>query len=412
MRFIVRLENPIQSYAWGSHTAIVRLLRRGERSEEPQAEMWMGAHPKAPSHLLLSEGETSLLSVMQRFSTEILGWEADEHFEGELPFLFKVLAAEKPLSIQAHPNRAQAQAGFAREEALGIPRGAWERSYRDANHKPELICALTPFWALRGFRPAAEIAGWLEHLQVDALSSIRKLLTLPDEEEALRHFYAAFLQLPASAHEGVIRQILKGAQALCEESGEAGEMGRWILRLAEEYPREIAILSPAILNLIRLEPGEAMFLPDGELHAYLEGTGIEIMANSDNVLRGGLTVKHIDIPELLSILRFTPTVIQRLHAMPCSDGIEAIYPTEVEEFALSVLNLASDRAYQSAAKRSVEILLCVEGAASLQSARMQPLSLQQGDALLIPAAASAYTLSGKARVYKATVGHLQTQRKV
>ncbi|MCB9642233.1 MAG: mannose-6-phosphate isomerase, class I [Myxococcales bacterium] len=402
MEHIYRLENPIQYYAWGSHTAIAALQRRSTPTEDPEAELWMGAHPKAPSQVLMGEEKHSLLALMQYESTKILGEDVDRRFTGRLPFLLKVLAAEKPLSIQAHPNLEQARTGYARENELGIPVDAWDRSYRDDNHKPELICAMTPFWALRGFRAYPSILFWMERLQIDALLEERKAFAASPDEEGLKAFYTALLTLPQERKEKALQEALRSAERLVGEEGEAGDIGRWILRLAADYPGDIGILSPALLHVVCLQPGQAMYLPDGELHAYLEGTGIEIMANSDNVLRGGLTVKHIDVPELLQVLRFTPTNIEVLQPHKTANSIEAIYHTPNEEFVLSVLELRDGARFHSPALRSAEILLCLQGRAEIKAHGQSEIRLQQGDAILIPADAPAYQVTGQATLYKAT----------
>ena len=282
---IHRLENPIRDYAWGSTNAISELLGIPNPNGEPQAEMWMGTHPDAPS-----------LVTGQPLSD----------IAGDLPFLFKVLAAAKPLSIQAHPSREQAIEGYAREDAAGIPLDAPHRNYRDRNHKPELICALTPFEALCGFRKPEDI-----------IATFREL-AIPELAEPLANFaIPSFL-------EAVLRHS-------CD-------------------------LSVHMLNRISLAPGEAIYLPARTLHAYLSGTGIEIMANSNNVLRGGLTQKHIDIPELIRILNFPPSCPPIIGGRP--DGAASHYPCLAEEFSLSRISLQND-SYSCPAGR--QILLCTEG---------------------------------------------------
>ncbi len=406
MKQICRLENPIQYYAWGSHESIARLQGRPIPAESPEAELWMGAHPKAPSWVSTGTEKHSLLALMQYESTAILGAQVDQRFAGRLPFLLKILAASKPLSIQAHPNLDQARAGYARENALGIPFDAWDRSYRDDNHKPELICAVTPFWALRGFRPYRDILHWIDSLQIASLRDEYTQLAQHPTEAGLRAFYSALLTLRPERKTLVLAEALEGALRLCqntrEPSAESALIGRWILQLHEHYPDDIGILSPALLHTVCLQPGEAMYLPDGELHAYLEGTGIEIMANSDNVLRGGLTVKHIDIPELLQVLRFTPTHIEILTPQQNADTPEAIYPTPNEEFALSVIHLQHHLRYAAPTTRSAEIWLCLHGSAEIKAHAQTEIRLAQGDSVFVPADAPPYQITGHATLYKAT----------
>jgi len=218
-----------------------------------------------------------------------------------LPFLFKVLASAKPLSIQAHPNRAQARQGFARENELGIPLDAPNRNYKDDNHKPEIICALTPFWALIGFRKIEEMIDLLERLQIHSLEKEIDILRAQPNSAGLKDFFRAVMTLDKQSKEEAVGEALVSAEARADED----PVSSWMIKLHQEYPGDIGVLSTVLLNLIRLEPGDALYQSAGELHAYLEGVGMELMANSDNVLRGGLTPKHVDVPELLNTLNFS-----------------------------------------------------------------------------------------------------------
>jgi len=383
---LLPLDNPIMPYAWGSPTAIPRLLGRENPEGAPWAELWMGAHPKAPSIVDYRGERWALDALIDREPGAILGAAAAAR-GGGLPFLFKVLAAGSPLSIQCHPDKAQAAAGFAREEALGIPRDAPNRSYRDANHKPELIVALTPFTALKGFRAVMEIReGLATHVPL-ALLPERALL---DEPGGLRRFFSALMNLPGERRAAVLETALRRSAP-----------GGWVHRLHRYYPGDIGALAPLILNMVTLQPGEALFLQARELHAYLEGVGLEVMANSDNVLRGGLTKKHVDVPELLSTLNFDPIRPRILSPEPVGPA-EARYDTPAPEFALSVIDLCDGQAFDAPAERGVEILLVVSGAGQAEcGGASRPI--RQGDALLAPASAGAYRLSGEGRVYRVLV---------
>lgn len=328
MQPIMVLKNPILPYAWGSATAIPELLGRAPDGG-PQAEMWMGAHPKAPSTVVKEAGEIPLPEAIAADPEGMLGPSVRERFGDTLPFLFKILAAAAPLSIQAHPSQDEAQAGFHRETAAGIPLDAPHRNYRDANHKPECIRALTPFWGLCGFRPADEAEALLCTFCGPDFGPLRSGLD-GEEPEPFRDFFEKLMTLDP-AH---LRDTLRRAEAHAAGAASETPEGRWITRLATAYPGDPGILSPLFLNLIRLEPGEALFLPAGELHAYLDGLGLEIMANSDNVLRGGLTPKHVDVPELTRRVRFRPRRPPVLRPETVSP-IEAVYPTPVAEFRLS-----------------------------------------------------------------------------
>ena len=380
---LLPLDNPIMHYAWGSPDAIPRLLGRDNPGGEPWAELWMGAHPKAPSSVRVGGESVPLDALIEREPAAILG----EGGGARLPFLFKVLAAGRPLSIQCHPDLAQARAGFAREEAAGIPRSAPNRSYRDDNHKPELIVALTPFVALKGFRARSEIrAGVAAHVPGFVLPEQRLL----DQPGGLSRFFSALLTLPDERREAVLNAALR-------RSAPNG----WIHRLNREYPDDIGALAPLILNLVTLRPGEALFLEARELHAYVEGLGLEVMANSDNVLRGGLTAKHIDVPELLATLNFERNY-PKILTPEAAGSVEAIYRTPAPEFALSVVTLEGGRAFVAPKDRGVEILLATEGEVRAICAG-ETVAMSQGTSLLAPAAAGAYRLEGEGTVYRVRV---------
>ena len=399
MRKIGLLKNTIQEYAWGSRTAIPELLGQSVPADKPQAELWMGAHPKAPSQVLSDGLWRSLPEVIQENPEETLGQKVAARFSNKLPFLFKVLAAAKPLSIQAHPNKEQAEQGFARENELGISLNASHRNYRDDNHKPEIICALTPFWALNGFRRIEETLSLLEEARITDLAEIVSFLRSHSNRDGLKKFFNYLMTMEAQKQ----RQIVEEAVAFAE--GRAGEepAWTWIAKLNEEYPGDIGVLSPLFLNLVRLEPQQAMYLPAGELHAYLEGVGIELMANSDNVLRGGLTPKHIDVQELLAVLNFTDGDLNILSPKNLASG-EEIYSTEAEEFVLSVIRINKAASFNSPLDRSVEMMLCTEGKVNVTNLSDGEITLlTKGTSIIVPAAVEQYSIEGDGILYKATV---------
>ena len=399
MRKIGLLKDTIQEYAWGSKTAIPELLGQSSPADKPQAELWMGAHPKAPSQVLADGLWRSLPEVIQESPEEALGKKVAARFSNKLPFLFKVLAAAKPLSIQAHPNKEQAEQGFARENELGISLNASHRNYRDDNHKPEIICALTPFWALNGFRRIEETLSLLEEARIPDLAEIVSFLRSHSNRDGLKNFFNHLMTMEAQKQ----RQIVEEAVAFAE--GRAGEepAWTWIAKLNEEYPGDIGVLSPLFLNLVRLEPQQAMYLPAGELHAYLEGVGIELMANSDNVLRGGLTPKHIDVQELLAVLNFTDGDLNILSPKNLASG-EEIYSTEAEEFVLSVIRINKAASFNSPLDRSVEMMLCTEGKVNVTNLSDGEITLlTKGTSIIVPAAVEQYSIEGDGILYKATV---------
>ena len=399
MKSIGVLKNTIQEYAWGSKTAIPGLLGLPTATAAPQAELWMGAHPKAPSGVYCDGRWRSLLEVIEENPEEILGKAAALRFANKLPFLFKVLAAANPLSIQAHPNKDQAHEGFSRENEQGIALDAPHRNYRDDNHKPEIICALTQFWALNGFRSISEILALLDRIEISSLAgSVNSLRKRPTREE-LRRLFHYLMTLEREKQLLVVKEALASA----EVHGDLDSMRAWMIKLDEEYPGDIGVLSVVLLNLIKLEPGQAMYLPAGEPHAYLQGVGIELMANSDNVLRGGLTPKHIDVQELMNILNFTEGPVEVLTPEEISP-VEAFYRTATREFSLSVINVTKVDSFTSGRERNVEIIICTEGKAEvteLSSTKTTPLV--QGTSIIVPAAVEQYCIEGNATLYKATV---------
>ena len=339
-----RLEGVVRPYAWGSRTALASLRGQQVPSAHPEAELWFGAHPAAPARCVRSGDQgmpgTDLLSVIRSDPVHELGAGSMGRFGERLPFLLKILAAEEPLSLQAHPSLVQAQEGFARENARGLAIDAPERNYRDPWHKPELVVAVTEFDALAGFRPPARTVELLRELQVPALDPYLGLLAGQADCDGLRAVFTTWLTLPENAIMALVPQVLEGAVAVLESRNTefTGEL-RTLLELGEMYPGDPGVLASLLLNRVRLRPGEGLYLPAGNLHAYLHGTGVEIMANSDNVLRGGLSPKHIDVPELLRGLDFTPVPVAELRPTVRTLGAERIYLTPAAEFRLSQVEL-------------------------------------------------------------------------
>jgi mannose-6-phosphate isomerase len=394
---IHRLRNPVQHYSWGSRTAIPELLGKPSPAAEPWAELWMGAHPVAPSEVEGPDGREPLDVFIARNPEAVLGAEVAARFAGRLPFLFKVLAAAEPLSIQAHPGPSQAREGFERENRAGLALDAPQRCYRDANHKPELICALTPFHALNRFREPGEIADRIAALGEPVLEAPAAAL----RDRADRDGLAAFFETVWTLSEPARARAIASAVRWAGRGGGADRAAHWVSALAGRYPSDIGVLAPLLLNVVELAPGEAMFLGPGELHAYLEGVGIEIMANSDNVLRGGLTRKHVDVRELLRTLAFRAGPIERLRARAVGSG-ESCYDTPAEEFALGVVEVRPDRAWTAARGHGIEILLCTAGSGRIAGAGVHAVA--RGDCFVVPAAAPAYVVEGSLTLFRAASG--------
>lgn len=372
-----RLANITRPYSWGSRTALATLLGL-EPTGEPQAELWMGAHPGAPSTVDRGEGPRPLNAVIDADPARELGPDLVRRFGPVLPFLLKLLAAGEPLSLQVHPDPAQARAGFAAEEAAGLPLADERRVYKDANHKPELICALDEFTGLCGFRDPRETARLLADLDVPALTPLIEVLRGKPESEALRGALTLILTDPDYA---------AAVPATTEALDRADPALRPYAAIGHSFPGDAGVIAALLLNLFRLQPGEALFLAAGVPHAYLSGLGVELLANSDNVVRCGLTPKHVDVPELLRIVVFRSAVPDVLHPVPVpeSDG-EEVYPTPVDDFRLSryVLGGTAPTTRQLPGS-SPQILLCVEGAVALTDADGSSFTLHRGESAFVPA---------------------------
>ncbi|WP_435283141.1 mannose-6-phosphate isomerase, class I [Streptomyces koelreuteriae] len=379
-----RLDNTIRPYAWGSPTAIPNLLGV-EPTGEPQAEMWMGAHPGAPSRT----GRGTLVEVVDAAPEKELGPDAVAKFGPRLPFLLKILAAGAPLSLQVHPDLAQAKEGYADEERRGIPVDAPHRNYKDANHKPELICALTEFDGLCGFRDPLEAAGLLDDLGVDSLKPYVDLLHAHPEDAALREVLTAIL----TADPDEMSRTVEEAAAACDRLGGAYAP---YADIAHHYPGDPGVIAAMLLNHVRLQPGEALYLGAGVPHAYLQGLGVEIMANSDNVLRCGLTPKHVDVPELLRIVHFRAGDPGVLRPAASPDG-EEVYETPIDEFRLSRYVLPEAGATHDLTRPTPQILLCTAG-----SLRAGEHDLTPGRSVFVAAGEKA-EVSGTGTLFRATV---------
>ncbi|ELY3545715.1 mannose-6-phosphate isomerase [Cronobacter turicensis] len=382
-----KLINSVQNYAWGSKTALTELYGVANPEGLPMAELWMGAHPKSSSKIQDDQGQTrALREVIDADKTALLGAPVAERF-GELPFLFKVLCADQPLSIQVHPNKQASEEGFARENAAGIPLDAAERNYKDPNHKPELVFALTPFLAMNAFREFTEIVSLLQPV-AGAHTAIAHFLAEPNADR-LRDLFAGLLNMQGEEKSRALA-VLKATVA--SQQGEPWDTIRFI---AQFYPDDSGLFSPLLLNVVKLNPGEAMFLFAETPHAYLQGVALEVMANSDNVLRAGLTPKYIDIPELVANVKFVAKPAAQLLTQPEKDGAALEFPIPVEDFAFSLHDLQSQP--QRLAQESAAILFCVEGEAVLSKGD-ERLTLKPGESAFVAANESPVNVSGVGRL--------------
>jgi len=385
-----QLQNTVRHYPWGSRTVIPELLGEPSPADKPYAELWMGAHPDAPS--VLSSG-IPLDKAIEEQPDAMLGAQVRDRFGVRLPFLLKVLAADTPLSLQAHPTDEQAQAGFAAEEAAGVPRDDPTRTFKDPHHKPELLLALTPVEALCGFRPVEESLHCLAKLQVPELKPTIAALA----RGGLRAAIPQLISLSPETRSVLVSAVAEAASRfVAAHDPEFINTYRWAASLAETYPGDPGVVISLMCNHLKLAPGEAVFLPAGNLHAYLSGAGVEVMAGSDNVLRGGLTTKHVDLAALIEVLDFTDGRVPVIHPVLGPGGLR--YPVPVEDFDLTRVQL--DSRSGSLATNGPQLLLCTEGVAVLRSPGAE-LTLRQGESAFVPAA-TAVTASGPAVLYRAT----------
>ncbi|MCZ7835170.1 mannose-6-phosphate isomerase [Atlantibacter hermannii] len=382
-----KLINSVQNYAWGSKTALTELYGIANPDNLPMAELWMGAHPKSSSKIEGQDGSLhALRDVIDADKSTLLGDAVATRF-GELPFLFKVLCADQPLSIQVHPNKQASEAGFAKENAAGIPLDAAERNYKDPNHKPELVFALTPFLAMNAFREFSDIIALLQPV-AGAHTAIAHFLEKPNAER-LSQLFASLLNMEGEKKSRALA-VLKAAL-----NSQQGEPWQTIRTISEFYPDDSGLFSPLLLNVVKLNPGEAMFLFAETPHAYLKGVALEVMANSDNVLRAGLTPKYIDIPELVANVKFTPRAADTLLTTPTRQGNALDFPIPVDDFAFSLHDLTAEPATLS--QQSAAILFCVEGEATIGK-ESQTLTLKPGESAFISAADSPVTINGSGRL--------------
>ena len=393
---LIPLEPRVQHYAWGDTRFIPSLLGRENRDGLPYAELWMGAHPDLPSRV----GAETLKDRIEEDSEAILGPEVAREFRGELPFLVKVLSAAIPLSLQAHPSEEQARVGFLRENRSGIALGAPNRSYRDRRGKPELLAALTDFYAFVGFRRFEEIATTLE--EVPELHRLAAGVEL--DERALGDLYRRVLALPQAEVDEILEPILV---RLRRRSFDRDRREFWMVRCDDVFARgggghDRGLLSILFLNLVHLRPGEAVFLGPGVLHSYLEGSAVEIMASSNNVLRGGLTEKHVDVEELSNIVSFAGRTTGHPASGPRSRRRGPL------PFHAQRVSARSDRRrlrypLSSGETYGAEILLAVEAEGELEvSSAEGPKSLRRGECLLVTHGTT-YGIAGRGTLFRAAV---------
>lgn len=388
---LFKLENVIQNYAWGSKTALQSLFGIENIKQQPQAEIWMGAHPNGSSTIFI-DGQKCLLA--SAIDVNPMFWLGDkfESYESQLPFLVKILAAEQPLSIQVHPSKVAAKHGFEKENRLGLAIDAPERNFKDSNHKPELIYAITPYLAMNGFRDLQVIHKLFSTAILPSLNDILAPFLAIPTKETLQQLFSTILQMDEAKKARVVKELLN-FEPTQEEDVEVIETFRLIAELAKLYPCDVGLFSPLFLNVVELQPGEAMFLFAETPHAYLKGVGVEVMANSDNVLRAGLTPKYIDVPALLENTKFDSVKENEIKMTPYQEGGRLVYPIPIDDFKFDIiLNGILDITVSSP-----EIILCIDGIVEVRS-HESSVDLKAGESVIIPAATSSYSLNSMGTV--------------
>lgn len=395
-----KLKGKVQHYAWGGYNYLPQLLGINNTEYKPFAEYWMGAHTSSPSYIEWDNNHsTSLHKLIGEDKKKWLGEIVETQFGG-LPFLFKVLDVKDMLSIQVHPTKAEAEKGYARENELGIPVTAAHRNYKDDNHKPEVMVALSEFWLLHGFKE--------KFLLTTTLSETPELKNLLPifEKEGYFGLYKYVMELPQSDVDHLLAPLLKKSETAYKSNQlSKSEAAYWACKTLPEGEDKYTnidrgIFSIYFFNILQMHPGQAIFQGAGVPHAYLEGQNIELMSNSDNVLRGGLTPKHIDVPELLKHILFEGVIPNIMDGE--KDGAETIYHCPVPDFIVSKIELAKDEKYSHTAF-SIEIMLVTEGEATITGNNLT-VQLQQGEAALA-SANEAYTITTNTRavLFKAGV---------
>ncbi|NOV97563.1 mannose-6-phosphate isomerase, class I [Isoptericola halotolerans] len=394
-----RLENTVQPYDWGSHDHIQDLLGL-PRDGRPAAELWLGAHPSAPSRL--SAGST-LADLIATAPVEVLGRRVADRFGPRLPYLLKVLAARRALSLQVHPRPHQARAGYHRENRAGTAPGAPHRSFHDTEHKPEMLVALTPFEGLAGFRSPRAVLELLDGLDGELVGRIRGALDGTRSSAGLRA--AMELLVAARGTAGCAQDVattVASVRARAAAGSPSDRADATVLQLADEHPGDPGAVTSLLLNRVSLEPGEAMFVPAGEVHAYLSGLGVEVMAASDNVLRAGLTTKHVDADALVECSAFSPRPPVRPDTVVAgTESLVTSYRAPVSEFALMTADVHPAEPV-ALAPDGPRVVLVLDGAVRLLTESGET-ELRRGESCLVPDAAGPVTADGAAHLVCAWV---------
>ncbi|WP_435736971.1 mannose-6-phosphate isomerase, class I [Cellulosimicrobium sp. PMB13] len=405
-----RLDNTVQRYDWGSTSALQDLLGL-EADGRPAAELWMGAHPLAPSSLAPVRGDAdqgagtassgTLLDLVRAEPAAVLGTRVLDTYGPRLPFLLKVLAAERALSLQVHPHPHRARAGFNRENREGVPRDSPICSFHDDQHKPEMVVAMTRFEGLSGFRRPQRALELLDGLDGELVARMRAALAARPTEAGVRDAFT--LALHARSGPDVAADLertvasVRSRQALRSRRADAT-----VLSLAEQHPGDPGAVVSLLLNRVTLEPGESMFVPSGHVHAYLSGCAVEVMASSDNVLRAGLTTKRVDVDALLECATCAPGPAARPRVSVDAGSGLSTYRPPVAEFALTAGRVRAGGAV-ALPDAGPRVVLCLAGEVVLAAGADGELRLARGESVLVPHAAGPLTVRGDGHVVVAYV---------
>ncbi|HWS56923.1 MAG TPA: mannose-6-phosphate isomerase, class I [Actinotalea sp.] len=386
-------------YPWGSPTAIPRALGM-DPDGRAVAEAWFGAHPAAPAVVEPEEGATTLTAWIERDPLATLGSDVVARFGARLPYLMKIIAADSPLSLQVHPDLDRARAGFAAEEAAGIARDAPDRSFPDANHKPELLYALSTFEAVCGFRAPRRAAELLAGLDTPLTHRLQAMLAAQPDATGVAAVFRHLLDPATRPHADVVEEVAEACATRLWDGSPSSRADRTVVLLSQECPGDAGAIATLLLNPVTLQAGEALFVPVGTVHAYLSGMAIEVMADSDNELRGGLTAKHIDVPGMLDAISWVAAPPLRI-APEVFFGATRVYYAPVDDFELSVTH-SVDQPHPLPG-RGPRVLLCLEGRVTVVSAVAGSMTLERGQAAFAPAQDGPLRVSGRGTLVQADV---------
>ncbi|MEM6966301.1 MAG: mannose-6-phosphate isomerase, class I [Bacteroidota bacterium] len=408
MNKVFPLKGAVQNYAWGGKSFIPDLMDIENTDGQPFAEVWLGAHQRGPAQLY-TNGHLEALNDWLKKNPEALGEKVIEKFGKNLPYLFKVLDVNKMLSIQSHPTKKAAEMGFARENQAGIPLAAKHRNYKDDNHKPEVMVAMTDFWLLHGFKSEKDIEAALAAVpEFEALFEYYQRILTKEVENKIFHLYKNLMEMPQKRVDEILKPLADRLRPLFEKNKLSKHQADYWAALAfrdsmlADGHFDRGVFSIYIFNLVHLKVGEGIFQDAGIPHAYLEGVNMELMANSDNVFRGGLTVKHVDVQELLEHVVFEPVVPKILTGKTIARGIK-VFETPAPDFELSRIYLKDFEAYHCNLVETPETLIVMKGEVRVSN-EGEELRLGRGDSFFAPSGARYSLLSdGGTVVFKAAV---------